>query len=140
VGFLLCGAPRFFLVAASPGAVVIASLFFVFGMGAGAINPILGAVQYERVPRPLQARVLGAVGSLAWLGIPFGALAAGFAVSAIGLRGALVAAGALYLAMTLCPFVFPVWSQMNRGATRPPGDGSADVVLRHDAPAALASS
>ena len=131
VGFLLCGAPRFFLVAASPGAVVIASLFFVFGMGAGAINPILGAV-----------------GSLAWLGIPFGALAAGFAVSAIGLRGALVAAGVLYLAMTLCPFVFPVWSQMNRGATRPLGDGSADaitdpitdVVMRHDAPAAAASS
>jgi len=131
VGFLLCGAPRFFLVAASPGIGVIASLFFVFGLGAGAINPILGAVEYERVPRPLQARVLGAVGATAWLGIPFGALAGGFAVTAIGLRGALIAAGALYGVMTLCPFVFPVWSQMNRRATTS-GEALPDVVAEAD--------
>jgi MFS family permease len=132
VGFFMCGAPRFLTVAASPTTPLIAGLFFLFGLGAGGINPILGAVEYERVPRPLQARVLGAVGATAWFGIPFGALAGGFTVTAIGLRGALIIAGVLYGVTTLCPFVFPVWSQMNRGtfdATGGSSRASADAGL-----------
>jgi hypothetical protein len=39
---------------------------------------IVGAIEYERVPRHLQARVLGAVGASAWVGIPFGSLRVGF--------------------------------------------------------------
>lgn len=118
VGFALCGAPRFFIVAATPPIALIAVLFFVCGLGAGGINPILGAVEYERVPRHLQARVLGALGATAWVGIPLGALVGGLMVSAIGLRAALVAGGVLYGVTTLCPFVFPVWSQMNRDPAR----------------------
>ncbi|HEV8065410.1 MAG TPA: MFS transporter, partial [Acidimicrobiales bacterium] len=114
IGFLVCGAPRFFVVAAAPVIAVIVAVSFVSGLGAGGINPSLGAVEYGRVPRRLQARVLGAVGALAWFGIPFGALVGGFTVSAVGLRDALIAGGVVYLVTTLCPFVFPVWAQMNR--------------------------
>jgi MFS family permease len=117
-GFMLCGAPRFFLLASSPPIALIACLFFLFGLGAGGINPILGAVEYERVPRHLQARVLGALGATAWVGIPFGALLGGLTVSAFGLRAALLAGGVIYGVTTLSPFLFPVWSQMNRNATQ----------------------
>jgi hypothetical protein len=75
------------------------------------------------VPRHLQARVLGAVGASAWAGIPLGSLAGGVAVSAFGLRPALLAAGVLYGVVTLAPFTFPVWRQLDRRPSPPAGDG-----------------
>jgi MFS family permease len=86
----------------------------VGGLGAGGINPILGAVEYSRVPRHMQARVLGAVGATAWVGIPIGSLAGGALVAGIGLRGALLAAAVVYGVTTLAPFVFPAWREMDR--------------------------
>jgi MFS family permease len=98
---------------------VVLAVAFAAGLGAGAINPILGAVQFERVPRALQARVLGAIGAVAFAGIPLGGLAAGAAVGAMGLPGALVLAGGLYLAATLMPFVAPSWRGLDRPAAAP---------------------
>ena len=92
---------------------------FIGGLGLGGINPVMGAVEYERVPRHMQARVLGAVRASAWAGIPFGSLAGGLAVSAFGLRPALLAAATLYGVTTLAPFAFPVWRQMDRGRPHP---------------------
>ena len=40
------------------------------GLAGGALNPIIGAVSYERVPTELRARVLPAINSLTWAGIP----------------------------------------------------------------------
>ncbi len=126
VGFLLAGAPRF-LAMAFAGLVPVLGVTFAAGLGAGGINPILGAVEYERVPRHLQARVLGAVGASAWAGIPLGGLAGGAFVTAFGLRAALLTAAAVYGLATLSPFVFPAWRMMERGAAaegRPPAAGS----------------
>jgi hypothetical protein len=44
-------------------------------------------------------------------------------VSAFGLRAALLAAGVLYGVVTLAPFTFPVWRQLDRRPAPPPGDG-----------------
>jgi MFS family permease len=116
VGFLVGGAPRYLALALAGSISPVLAVAFAAGLGVGGINPVIGAVEYERVPRHLQARVLGAIGASAWAGIPFGSLAGGIAVSAAGLRPALLAAGCLYGAVTLAPFVFPVWRQMDRGA------------------------
>lgn len=113
-GFLLAGGPRFFVLAAASSVSPVLAITFVAGFGAGGINPILSAVEYERVPRHLQTRVLGALGATAWAGIPFGALLGGALVDGLGLQGALALAGAVYLVTTLVPFVFPVWREMDR--------------------------
>jgi MFS family permease len=119
-GFLVGGAPRFAVLALAGSSVPpVLVVSFIAGFGAGSINPILGAVEYERIPRHLQARVLGAVGALAWAGIPFGGLLAGAAVDVTGLSTALWIAAAIYFATTLAPFVFPAWRQMERGLTLP---------------------
>jgi predicted MFS family arabinose efflux permease len=76
-------------------------------------------VEYERVPAHLQARVLGALGALAWAGIPVGALAGGLAVETLGLWPTLVVAGLVYLVTTLSPFVFPAWRGMERAVDEP---------------------
>lgn len=124
-GFLIGGAPRFAVLALTGAVPPVLVVSFIAGFGAGSINPILGAVEYERIPRHLQARVLGALGSLAWAGIPFGGLLAGVVVDLTGLSTALWIAAAIYFATTLAPFVFPVWRQMERGLVRPMPAGSA---------------
>lgn len=118
VGFLLAGAPRFAVMALAPSLPIVVAVTFVAGLGAGGINPILGAVEYEQVPREFQARVLGAVRALAWAGIPVGALVGGVLVAGLGLPPALAVIGLVYLAATLGPFIFPVWHAMER-ATAP---------------------
>jgi MFS family permease len=126
IGFFIAGAPRYLAVAFVSAIAPILGVAFVSGAGAGGINPILGAVEYERVPRHLQARVLGAVSALAYAGIPFGSLAGGGAVSAFGLRSSLIAAGCIYGLTTLAPFVLPAWREMSRTHQQTPG--RVDVV------------
>ncbi len=114
VGFLICGGPRLAVAAVSWTVEPMLVIAFVAGLGAGSINPILGAVEYERVPRHLQARVLGAIGALAWAGIPFGGILGGAVAEAAGLTTALWIAAVIYFLTTLIPFVFPVWREMDR--------------------------
>lgn len=115
VGFLAAGAPRYIGLALFSTVEPMLVIAFAAGFGAGSINPILGAVEYERVPRHLQARVLGAMGALACLGMPFGGIIGGTMVESIGLTATLWVAGMAYGLTTLAPFVFPAWRQMERG-------------------------
>jgi hypothetical protein len=119
VGFFVGGAPRYVALALAASVSPVLAVAFIGGLGLGGLNPVMGAVQYERVPRHMQARVLGAVRASAWAGIPFGSLAGGLAVSAFGLRPALLAAATIYGVTTLAPFAFPVWRQMDRSRPHP---------------------
>lgn len=114
VGFLVAGAPRYIGLALTSTVEPMLVIAFVAGFGAGSLNPILGAVEFERVPRHLQARVLGAIGALAAAGMPIGGIVGGALVQSIGLTPALLVAGAAYGLTTLAPFVFPAWRQMER--------------------------
>ena len=114
ISFLLCGAPRFLVLALSATLSPVLAIALLSGLGAGGINPVLGAVEYERVPPLLQARVLGTINALAWAGIPFGGLLGGGLTGVFGLRTALMVCGAAYFLATLAPFVFPAWRQMER--------------------------
>ena len=133
-GFLLAGAPRFLAMALFGTLAPVVAIVFIGGLGAGGINPILGAVEYERVLRQLQARVLGALNASAWAGIPVGSLAAGPAVSSLGLRTALLSAAVIYAMATLPPFFFPVWRQMDSvsRATPPHPSPERQEALPHD--------
>jgi hypothetical protein len=84
------------------------------GVLGGVLNPILGAVQFERVPLQLQARVLGAVKASAWVGIPFGSLVGGALAQGPGLTAALVTCGSMMLLATFAPLVFPAWRGLER--------------------------
>ncbi|CRK56445.1 FIG01126565: hypothetical protein [Alloactinosynnema sp. L-07] len=113
VAFLLVGAPRYFVMAAEPGLAVILVTMAVSGLLCGAINPILGVVEYERVPDDVRPMVLGVISAAVLVGAPIGAVAAGLAVEVVGLGPTLVVAGVAYLAATVCPAVFPVWREMD---------------------------
>lgn len=119
LGFFIAGAPRYAALALIGSLSPVLAVIFVSGLGAGGINPVVGATKYERVPRHLQTRVLGALGASAWIAIPFGSLAGGILVSLIGVRAALAGAAIVYAFATLPPFVFPVWRQMDVSPIEP---------------------
>jgi MFS family permease len=119
VAFLVAGPPPLFVLAASPGLPAVLVVTALGGLAGGALNPIIGAVSYERVPTELRARVLPAINSLAWAGIPLGGLLGGWVAGAAGLTAALLAGGGLYLLATLGPFVFPAWRDLDRRGGAP---------------------
>jgi len=113
VGFLIAGAPRYFVLAyGAPGWAIVA-LGLIDGVAIAAVNPILGAVTYERVPEHLQARVQGLASAVAFAGMPLGALTAGW-LGEYGARTALLVSGAAYLLATIAPFVGRFWREMDR--------------------------
>jgi MFS family permease len=119
VGFLIGGLPRFLTLAFDSPLWAVLSVAFTAGVGLSVVNPILGAVLYERVPQRLQARVLGLATALSWAGIPLGSLLGGWLVDTTSLRVALLVFGLAYLAATLLPFLGPAWRQLDRTAQDP---------------------
>lgn len=119
VGFLAAGAPRLVILAVPVPLWVVVAVWAVSGLGAGVVNPTLGAAEYDTIPRRLQARVLSALGGIAWAGIPFGALLAGVLVDAVGLQTALIVGAAVYGLATLDPFLRPAWRLMDRRPSAP---------------------
>jgi MFS family permease len=110
---LLAGAPRFVLLWVEPSVPVLLTGFFLFGLAAGSLNPLLLTVEYDRVPVHLRARVIGAseAGVLAMM--PVGALVAGVLLDQIGLPATLMTFAVVYAVTTLCPIAFRVWRQMD---------------------------
>jgi MFS family permease len=114
VGFTLVGAPlRLVLLGELPVPLILA-VFVIAGLGAGFINPVLGAVFVERVPREMLGRANALADSLAWAGIPFGGLLAGAAVGVVGLAPALLVSGVLYFLTTTVAGLRPEWREMDR--------------------------
>ena len=103
VAFLLTGFPRFLVFAVeSPLALIFATLA-IGGFASGFLNPILSAVLFERIPKPLMGRVTSLNAALCWVLIPFGGLAGGALIDGWGLSAALLLTGLAYLAVTLAP-------------------------------------
>ncbi|MEV5148915.1 MFS transporter [Streptomyces sp. NPDC052727] len=121
-GFLLAGAPRFLALCVCSTLAPVLTVSLVAGIAGGLVNPLLGVLQYERIPPRLQARVLGAVKASAWAGIPFGGLLAGLAAGSVGVTAALAATGLAFLLTSLVPFVLPSWRAMDTSPAPAPAE------------------
>lgn len=116
VGFLLGGPTLMLGLLLTDSVAPAVAATFGAGLMAGGLNPVIGAVQYERVPEPMLPRVLGTTKSIAWAGIPLGPVLAGLLVDASGVRTAL---GVLAIAIgvaALAPFLAPVFRGLRRPA------------------------
>ena len=143
VCFLIAGAPRFIVLALGAPLWIVLAVHAVAGLGAGFVNPILGAVQFERIPAPLLGRVRTLSHAVMWSGIPLGGLVGGTLITVTGLAPALLLLGAGYLVATTLPGLQKEWSEMDGqgrgGAARPAstagvagqagagGDGASDA-------------
>ncbi|MFF5174566.1 MFS transporter [Micromonospora sp. NPDC000089] len=119
VGVAASGTPRLLALALSDNLAVVLGVTFLSGVAIAAVNPLLGAALYERVPEALQTRVLGIAGSVAFLGLPVGALLGGWSVAALGLAPALWAMSALCLLLTVPPLLLGAMRPDRRAAPEP---------------------
>jgi predicted MFS family arabinose efflux permease len=101
------------LLAPLPALPVAIAIQVIRGIAAGPLNPIMAAVEFERVPETMRGRVFGAIQAGAWLAMPLGVLAGGFLIESIGLSWTFIVTGLLYLATTLSLVVNPAIRDMN---------------------------
>ncbi|MFD2757235.1 MFS transporter, partial [Gulosibacter faecalis] len=101
VCFVIAGGPANLAFALGAPMPVLLAVTGLAGLAAGALNPILGAVQLERVPASMRGRVFGLTNAGAWAGVPFGALLGGLSAEAFGLAATFGAIAIIYTVVTL---------------------------------------
>ncbi|WP_241984748.1 MFS transporter [Cryobacterium adonitolivorans] len=114
VCFALAGGPSSAAFALGAPLPVLVAMTALSGLAAGAINPILGTVELERVPEHMRGRVFGLINAGAWAGVPFGALLGGIAADTIGLAVSFGIIAVAYTLVTLSPLTGGAWRQMER--------------------------
>ena len=113
LAFLLTGLPRFAVMAFDVPLWWVLAVSVAGGFASGFINPILGAVMYERIPSPLVGRVTSLTTAMCFALMPLGGLLGGVLVSSWGLTAAMLAIGAAYFVVTMAPAFDPRWRQMD---------------------------
>ncbi|MGL5808948.1 MAG: MFS transporter, partial [Nocardioides sp.] len=72
------------------------------GMFFGSVNPIANLAMQNRTPERLRGRVIGVMGSAAYVAGPLGYLVAGPLIDAIGVRSTFLGIAVVLLAVTIC--------------------------------------
>jgi MFS family permease len=113
VAFLVCGAPRFVVMALDSPLAMVAAVAVAAGFASGFLNPILGAVIFERIPAPLVGRVSSLTTAMCFALLPFGGLLGGVLIAVGGLPFAMAACGVAYFAVTMLPALDRRWREMD---------------------------
>ncbi len=106
----------FLLLALLPPLPMTVASLALLGFFAGPINPLLGAVQYERIPAALRGRVIGAISVGANCAMPLGVLLGGVLLDALGLRPVYTLVASLFLVCTLAMFLNPAFRALDAPA------------------------
>ncbi|MFC7495342.1 MULTISPECIES: MFS transporter [unclassified Nocardioides] len=114
IAFLVCGAPRYVAFALDLPMWLILAVCAAGGFASGFLNPILGAVIYERIPETLMGRVTSLSTAMCFALMPFGGILGGLLIAGLGLAPALLVAGAAYLVVTMLPAVDRHWREIDR--------------------------
>ena len=121
LGALLACSPRLLVLGLTHDVVLVCVVSFLSGLALAAVNPVLGAMLYERVPPELQTRAFGVCTAITFVGIPIGAVLAGLTVSGLGTDTGILVAGVVCVVATGTPWL---WSRRRRTVpattTRPP--------------------
>lgn len=110
---------RFWVMALFPPLPVILIATFIASIGAGPLNPIIDAVEYDRIPPQMRGRVFGTITAGAWAAMPLGTLLGGVATEQLGVQTMLVLIGSIYFLTTLSMAFIPAMRQMNRPMAGP---------------------
>ncbi|WP_065964297.1 MFS transporter [Curtobacterium sp. UCD-KPL2560] len=129
VCFVLAGGPSLVVPALGLGLPWVLGACVVSGFAAGALNPILGAVELERIPAPMRARVFGLLSAGSWAGIPLGGLFGGIAADGIGVTATFGVVAVVYTLVTLTPLLGGSWRAMERGPASSPAAPSPPVPV-----------
>ncbi|MQY13184.1 putative multidrug-efflux transporter [Streptomyces sp. RB5] len=117
-GFVLGSVPKYLVLLLDAPLWAVAGVFVVGGFGVGFVNPVIGAVMFERIPGPLLGRAQALGGALSFAGIPLGRLLGGAGAGLLGLAPVLALVGLVYAATIAVSGLRPEWRSMDRGQER----------------------
>jgi MFS family permease len=100
LGAALAGAPRLLILGVTDELVLVCTVSFLSGLAMAAVNPVLGAMLYQRIPPKLQTRALGVCMAITFTGVVIGGVLGGLAVAGFGLTTAILVSSALCVVMT----------------------------------------
>ncbi|WP_204296387.1 MFS transporter [Actinoplanes campanulatus] len=111
--FFLGGPAQLLALALTDRVWVVLTTAAIAGALMSTVNPILMASVYRRIPTHLHGRVISVLIAVSWAGIPFGGIVGGWATDVLGLHTAALLAAIGYLAVTVSPFLFPAWQELD---------------------------
>lgn len=111
--FLLGGPAQLLALALAEQVWMVLVTAAMAGALMSTVNPILMASVYRRIPTHLHGRVISVLIAVSWAGIPFGGVIGGWATDLLGLRAAALIAAIGYVAVTVSPFLFPAWRELD---------------------------
>lgn len=111
--FVLTGF-RFWVYALYPPIWVLVGVTLVTSIGAGPLNPIIGAIEFERIPPNMRGRVFGAITAGAWIAMPLGMLLGGILTDQLGTFIMMIGLAITFLITTLSMAFIPAMKEMNR--------------------------
>ncbi len=111
--FVLTGF-RFWVYALYPPVWVLVAATLITSIGAGPLNPIIGAIEFERIPSSMRGRVFGAITAGAWLAMPFGMLLGGVLTDRLGTLIMFIGLAIIFFITTISMAFIPAMKEMNR--------------------------
>jgi MFS family permease len=111
--FVLTGF-RFWVYALYPPVWILIVVTFVCSIGAGPLNPIIGAIEFERIPANMRGRVFGAITAGAWVAMPLGILLGGILTDRLGTFTMMIGLAITFLFTTISMAFIPAMKEMNR--------------------------
>jgi MFS family permease len=114
VGAFMFTGIRFWVYALYPPVWVLIVVTLITSIGAGPLNPIIGAIEFERIPSHMRGRVFGAVTAGAWIAMPLGMLLGGILTDRLGTFVMLIGLAVAFFLTTLSMAFVPAMKEMNR--------------------------
>jgi MFS family permease len=111
--FVLTGF-RFWVYALYPPVWTLILVTLICSIGAGPLNPIIGAIEFERIPAAMRGRVFGAITAGAWIAMPLGMLLGGILTDRLGTFIMMLGLAVTFLITTLSMAFVPAMKEMNR--------------------------
>ena len=111
--FVLTGF-RFWVYALYPPIGILVAVTLITSIGAGPLNPIIGAIEFERIPAQMRGRVFGAITASAWIAMPLGMLLGGILTDRLGTFIMLIGLAIVYFFTTASMAFIPAMKEMNR--------------------------
>jgi MFS family permease len=86
----------------------------ITSLGAGPISPIIGAIEFERIPASMRGRVFGAITAGTGLAMPLGLLIGGVLTDNFGIFIMMIGMAIAQLITTASMAFIPAMKEMNR--------------------------
>ena len=116
VGAFMFTGIRYWVYALYPPIWIMVLVTLICSLGAGPLNPIIGAIEFERIPAHMRGRVFGAVTAGAWVAMPLGMLLGGVLTDSLGTFIMMIGLAITFFLTTLSMAFIPAMKEMNRKA------------------------